>query len=77
MGFAGSHGEIHIENDNSWVSCPGKPGHSISLIQAQARSGDDNMSTGCTAHDVTLLASNIVDHLGPYNGILMGLCGFS
>jgi hypothetical protein len=30
-------------------------------------SGDDNMEVGCTAKDVVV--GNIVDHLGPYNGI--------
>ncbi|PVF97006.1 alpha/beta-hydrolase [Serendipita vermifera] len=32
--------------------------------------GDDNMETGCTAKDVVV--GNIVDHLGPYNGIWIG-----
>jgi hypothetical protein len=60
MGFVGSHGEIHIRDDNSWVNCP----------------GDDNPAVGCTVHDVgNLLTSNMVDHLGPYNGTLLGMCG--
>ncbi|PVF97008.1 alpha/beta-hydrolase [Serendipita vermifera] len=32
--------------------------------------GDDNMEVGCTARDV--IVGNIIDHLGPYNGIWIG-----
>lgn len=62
MGYAHSHGEIHIRDDNAWVNCP----------------GNDNTAPGCTVADVgNVLISNVLQHLGPYNGILMGLCGLS
>ncbi|PVF97009.1 alpha/beta-hydrolase [Serendipita vermifera] len=62
MGFAGDEGEIHIRDDNAWVVCP----------------GNDNTEAGCTVTDVgNILISNVAQHLGPYNGILMGLCGLS
>jgi hypothetical protein len=62
LGYVGSNGEIHIQDDNDWASCP----------------GDDNTSVGCTVTDVgNILIANALQHLGPYNGILMGLCGLS
>ncbi|KAG8827698.1 hypothetical protein FRC18_009863 [Serendipita sp. 400] len=62
MGYVGNLGEIHIRDDNAWINCP----------------GNDNLSAGCTEADVgNLLTSNLIQHLGPFNGILMGLCGLS
>ncbi|KAG8812716.1 hypothetical protein FRC17_001883, partial [Serendipita sp. 399] len=62
MGYVGNLGEIHIRDDSAWINCP----------------GNDNTSAGCTVADVgNVLISNIIHHLGPYNNILMGLCGLS
>jgi hypothetical protein len=61
LGFVGNEGEIHIQDDNDWADCP----------------GNDNTSPGCTVSDVgNILISNVLQHLGPYNGVLMG-CGLS
>ncbi|GBE86641.1 hypothetical protein SCP_0905210 [Sparassis crispa] len=57
LGYMQPHGEIHIEDSGDWVAC----------------SGDENPSSQCIDGDVpTLLQSNFSDHVGPYNGILMG-----
>ncbi|KIM31208.1 hypothetical protein M408DRAFT_15075 [Serendipita vermifera MAFF 305830] len=62
LGYVGSQGEIHIQDDNDWASCP----------------GDDNTSAGCTVADVgNILIADGADHLGPYNGISMGGCEVS
>ncbi|KAI0278658.1 lipase class 3 family protein [Russula brevipes] len=59
LGFAHPAGEVHIQDSGAWVACPGQ----------------DNPSRGCTVGDVpNIVASNIIDHLGPYDGIFMGLC---
>ncbi|KZP01504.1 alpha/beta-hydrolase [Calocera viscosa TUFC12733] len=57
LGFAQPQGEEHIIGGTDWVAC----------------AGDDNPSVDCSTGAVpTILTSNIVDHLGPYNGIYIG-----
>lgn len=55
--FIGYHhfsGEIHIEENDNWVSCPGQ----------------DNSNTQCIVGDVpNIFDGNISDNYGPYNGI--------
>ncbi|KAF8306839.1 alpha beta-hydrolase [Clavulina sp. PMI_390] len=54
LGYHHASGEDHIESDNSWEHCDGQ----------------DNTSTLCSTGAVpNILEGNIVDHLGPYNGI--------
>ncbi|KAF9265891.1 alpha/beta-hydrolase [Marasmius fiardii PR-910] len=50
-------GELHIREDDVWVSCP----------------GHDNPSKQCSVGDVgIILNANVRDHSGPYDGIWMG-----
>ncbi|KXN85765.1 Lipase [Leucoagaricus sp. SymC.cos] len=57
LGYHHASGEIHISEDNSWLSCPGQ----------------DNTSTQCIVGDVpNIFDGNTGDHAGPYNGITMG-----
>ncbi|EIW51601.1 alpha/beta-hydrolase [Trametes versicolor FP-101664 SS1] len=58
LGFQHPHGEIHIQADNSAVSCPGD---------------DDATDSQCTIATVpNIFVGNILDHLGPYEGIFVG-----
>ncbi|KAH9849002.1 alpha/beta-hydrolase [Lenzites betulinus] len=58
LGFQHPHGEIHILADNSAVACPGD---------------DDATDSQCTIQTVpNIFVGNILDHLGPYEGIYMG-----
>lgn len=58
LGFAHPHGEIHIVEDGEAFSCPGD---------------DDASDSQCTIDSVpTIFNGNIIDHLGPYNGIFIG-----
>ncbi|KAL6307289.1 lipase [Sparassis latifolia] len=66
LGFIHPSGEVHIEDWGDWDACPGR---FIFL------SWQENPSPLCIVGDVpTVLQGNIVDHLGPYNGIWIG-CG--
>lgn len=57
LGYSHVAGEIHIEGSGRWNSC----------------SGNDNTEEGCTIDEVpSLILSNLLDHLGPYQGIFMG-----
>ncbi|KAF8304995.1 alpha/beta-hydrolase [Clavulina sp. PMI_390] len=57
LGFHHPSGEIHIEDNDSFVAC----------------SGQDNPDPQCSTGAVSnVLFSNILDHLGPYNGVSMG-----
>jgi hypothetical protein len=58
LGYAHPSGEIHIQDDGStWDACPGQ----------------DNPSPLCIVGDEpTVAQGNILDHLGPYDGILVG-----
>ncbi|KAI1790374.1 alpha/beta-hydrolase [Ganoderma leucocontextum] len=51
-------GEIHIRDDDVWVSCPGQ----------------DNPSAQCSTGAVNLLNWNASQHLGPYDGVMIGGC---
>lgn len=58
MGFAHPHGEIHIMSGTEAYSCSGD---------------DDATDSKCTISQVpNVLVSNILDHLGPYDGIHIG-----
>jgi Lipase (class 3) len=63
LGFQHPIGEVHITDDSSidstWVNCPGQ---------------DDSTDSQC--EDLTVpnvVEGNIFDHLGPYNGIYIGI----
>jgi len=50
-------GEVHIMENNQWVSCPGQ----------------ENPSKMCSVGDVpNIFEGNAIDHVGPYNGVMMG-----
>jgi len=56
LGYAQVSGEIHIQGDGKWISCP----------------GEDNYDPRGIAGTVTSINNaNFADHLGPYNNILM------
>ncbi|KAI0792242.1 lipase [Abortiporus biennis] len=57
LGFHHPSGEVHIMDNNQWVSCPGQ----------------DNTSAECTVGDVpNIFDGTESDHDGPYDGIAMG-----
>ncbi|KDR80882.1 hypothetical protein GALMADRAFT_91570 [Galerina marginata CBS 339.88] len=54
LGYVHTEGEIHIADDNTWVSCPGQ----------------DNTDPQCTIGTVpNIAAGNFSYHSGPFNGI--------
>jgi predicted lipase len=56
LGYTQVAGEIHIQDNGNWVSCP----------------GDDNMDPRCIAGTVTSINNaQFKDHSGPYNGIMI------
>ncbi|PPQ79791.1 LOW QUALITY PROTEIN: hypothetical protein CVT25_003145 [Psilocybe cyanescens] len=56
LGFHHASGEVHITDNNQWLSCPGQ----------------DNPSTQCSTGDVpNIFAGNVADHHGPYDGVNM------
>ena len=58
LGFAHPHGEVHILGNNDAVACPGE---------------DDATDSQCTISSVpNIFFSNILDHLGPYQGTYIG-----
>ncbi|KAF8893960.1 alpha/beta-hydrolase [Infundibulicybe gibba] len=58
LGFAHPHGEIHILSPGSAVSCPGD---------------DDATDSQCQIESVpNILEGDILNHLGPYEGISIG-----
>jgi len=58
LGYHHPSGEVHIMDNNEWVSCPGQ----------------DNPSTECIVGDVSnVLQGSRKDHSGPYDGITMGV----
>jgi len=58
LGFHHPSGEVHIKEDNQWVSC----------------SGQDNPSTQCIVGAVpNVLEGRVKDHSGPYDGVTMGV----
>ncbi|KAL4069869.1 Alpha/Beta hydrolase protein [Scleroderma yunnanense] len=56
VGYSQVHGEVHIVHPDDAVECPGD---------------DDTTDSQCTIQSVGLLP-NILDHLGPYQGIYVG-----
>jgi len=57
LGFVHPDGEIHIEDNNAWMAC----------------AGEDNTDPQCSTGAVpNIFESDIIDHLGPYNGVWMG-----
>ncbi|PPQ83026.1 hypothetical protein CVT24_011178 [Panaeolus cyanescens] len=57
LSYAHTEGEIHVTTSGSWVSCPGQ----------------DNTASQCTIGTVpNILAGDVNDHDGPYNGITLG-----
>lgn len=58
LGFSHVHGEIHIVSPGDAVACPGD---------------DDATDAQCTISTVpNIFVSDILDHLGPYQGIYIG-----
>ncbi|KAL7283928.1 hypothetical protein ACG7TL_001200 [Trametes sanguinea] len=58
LGFQHPHGEVHIVSAGDAVACPGD---------------DDATDAQCTIQTVPNIADgNILDHLGPYEGIYIG-----
>lgn len=56
LGYHQVAGEIHIQDNGKWISCP----------------GEDNMDPRCIAGTVTSINNaQFGDHPGPYNGIMM------
>ncbi|KAF9269351.1 hypothetical protein L218DRAFT_851319 [Marasmius fiardii PR-910] len=56
LGYAQTNGEVHIKEDNTWVSCP----------------GHDNPSPQCIVGNSPIIFDSLVDHGGPYDGVEMG-----
>ncbi|PPQ79130.1 hypothetical protein CVT26_004098 [Gymnopilus dilepis] len=57
LGFHHPQGEKHIQDDNSWLDCP----------------GDDNSDSKCTTGDVSnIFEGELSDHDGPYDIVTMG-----
>ncbi len=58
LGFQHPKGEIHLLDDGEGVACSGN---------------EDATDADCTIASVpTVFAGNILDHLGPYEGISVG-----
>ncbi|KAI0699099.1 alpha beta-hydrolase [Cytidiella melzeri] len=58
LGFSHVHGEIHIVSQGDAVACPGD---------------DDATDAQCTIETVpNIFVSDILDHLGPYNSVMIG-----
>ncbi|EKM50051.1 uncharacterized protein PHACADRAFT_130581 [Phanerochaete carnosa HHB-10118-sp] len=57
MGYRHPSGEIHVDQSNNWMACPGQ----------------DNPSTECEVGAVpNVFESDESDHDGPYDGVVMG-----
>ncbi|EDR14463.1 uncharacterized protein LACBIDRAFT_305038 [Laccaria bicolor S238N-H82] len=57
LGFVQPQGEKHIQDDLTWLDCP----------------GNDNPDPRCSAGDVSSVsAGNLSNHDGPYDGVEMG-----
>ncbi|KAG1820718.1 Alpha/Beta hydrolase protein [Suillus variegatus] len=58
LGFSHVHGEVHIVSDDQVVLCD-----------------DDSTDDQCTVKSVpNIFEGNVLDHLGPYQGIYIGWC---
>jgi hypothetical protein len=58
LGFRQPSGEVHIDQNNNWVECPGQENSSKECIDGAV----DEFYDG-----------TLEDHEGPYDGIVMGL----
>ncbi|KAF8997851.1 lipase class 3 family protein [Cyathus striatus] len=57
LGYVHASGEKHIQDDLSWLDCPGQ----------------DNTDSRCSTGDVSnILEGDINNHDGPYDGVMMG-----
>jgi len=57
LGFHHPQGEKHIQDDLSWLACP----------------GEDDSDKRCSTGDVSnILEGKVSDHDGPYDGVTMG-----
>ncbi|KAF8814002.1 hypothetical protein BYT27DRAFT_7083008, partial [Phlegmacium glaucopus] len=57
LGYHHPSGEVHITEDNQWVSCPGQ----------------ENPSTQCIVGDVpNIFDGDTSNHAGPYDGVTIG-----
>ncbi|KAF8887334.1 lipase [Infundibulicybe gibba] len=57
LGFHHPQGEKHIQDDLSWLDCPGQ----------------DNTDKKCSTGDVSnVFEGSFSNHLGPYDGVMMG-----
>jgi len=60
LGYHHPSNEVHISENGNWDVCPGQ----------------DNTSTQCSVGDVpSVLAGNVANHDGPYDGVQMGVAG--
>ena len=72
-------GEVHIMENNQWVSCPGTNfisrskkkeglnGHNLTI-------GQDNTSKMCSVGDVrNIFKGNVTHHSGPFDDVVMGV----
>ena len=58
LGYAHPHGEVHFLGSNKAVACPGD---------------DDATDSQCTISWVpNIFVSDLIDHLGPYQGVYVG-----
>ena len=77
MGYHHPSGEVHITKNGQWVSCPGKKKINEvekGLTDYNLTVGQDNTNSECTVGEVkNILEGKAKDHLGPYDGITMGL----
>ncbi len=56
LGYRQVAGEVHIQDNGGWISCPGQ----------------DNADSRCSAGTVTSINNaQFSDHPGPYNGIMI------
>jgi hypothetical protein len=76
MGFSHPQGEVHITSPGNAVACPGK--FEIFLLENDhsffTRTGnDDATDQQCTIASVpNIIEGDILNHLGPYQGIYLG-----
>ena len=71
-------GEIHIRDDNVWVSCPGKSMHwsleGVTSNDSLGFLGQDNPSEQCSTGDVNFGNFDATEHPGPFDGVSVGTC---
>lgn len=74
LGFVHPSGEVHIENDESWETCPGNSfDYYYYCINGLLRIGQDNSSNLCSTGEVSnIFEGKVSDHDGPYDVVTMG-----